>query len=167
MANLTHEERLFRFIYSMATAKSKLGKTLGSHNEVRIEHLLKLYFYPEAERDRDGWKRSVLSSLRSVPLLKNGKFPDEEFLYDEIWVKPFASKLEGELDRRVTFLTRIVHDYKAPSLPISPEIKQDFCRICEGYCSWLADWLSLSGRVSWLMVYQHLDRLLETSKYVK
>lgn len=167
MANLTHEERLFRFIYSMATAKSKLERTLESHNEVRIEHLLKLYFYPEAERDRDGWKRSVLNSLRSVPLLKNGKYPDEEFLYDEIWVKPFASRLEGELDRRVTFLTRVIHDYEAPSLPISPEIKKDFCRICERYSDWLAGWLSRSGRIFWVDVYHHLEDLLGTSKYVK
>jgi hypothetical protein len=151
----------------MATAKSKLEGVLKSHNEVRIEHLLKLYFYPEAQRERDGWKHSVLNSLRSVPLLKNGRYPDEEFLYDEIWVKPFAGRLEGELDRRVAFLSRLIHDYEAPELPLSDEVREDFCRVCEGYCVWLSERLSQSGSVFWMDAYWRIEDLLKTSRYVK
>jgi hypothetical protein len=164
---LDHEERLFRFVYSIADSKSRLEKTLKSHNEVRMEHLLKLYFYPEVLRDRDGWKRSVYSSLNKVPLLKNNKYPDFQFLYEQVWVKPFEGKLLRELDRRVLFISRSLPDYESPQFPLGESVVANCYEICERYSSWLADTLSVVGRLFWIDIYEKIDSLMGDSVYVK
>jgi hypothetical protein len=167
MAKLTHEERLYRYVFSVATSKSKLERTLRSHNEVRIGHLLKLYFYPEAQLERVGWERSVYSSLHSVPVLRNNKYPDAAFLYGEIWEKPFAGKLEEQFDRRVAFLSRMLWAYSPPGIPLEQGVKGDCCRICEDYSRNLAESLSVLGSLSWGSVRRDLEILFKTSKYVK
>jgi hypothetical protein len=100
-------------------------------------------------------------------MLKNGKYPDEGFLFGEIWVKPFEGKLEGELDRRVLFLSRVIHDYEAPVVPLGLEIKLDFCRVCERYSLFLADHLSRFGDLSWVTAYEQIELSLEHSKFIK
>jgi hypothetical protein len=151
----------------MADSKSRLEKSLKSHNEVRIEHLLKLYFYPEDQRDRDVWKHSVSNSLNKVPLLKNNRFPDFQFLYDKMWVEPFEGKLLGEMDQRVLLLSRRVHSFGAPKFPLGSAVVKDCYDICERYSSWLADKLSRVGNQSWIDIYEKVESLMADSVYVK
>jgi hypothetical protein len=164
---LNHEERLFRYIYSMADSRSRLEKTIKSHNEVRMEHLLKLYFYPEDQRDRDGWKRSVYNSLHSVPLLKNNKYPDFQFLFDKIWVEPFAGSLQREMGSRVRFISKSMHRYNAPVFPLDPLIIENCYEICESYSRELAESLSVVGGRSWLSIYTEVELHMKKSIYVK
>jgi hypothetical protein len=151
----------------MADSKSRLEKSLKSHNEVRIEHLLKLYFYPEAERERGGWERSVHSSLNKVPLLKNGRFPDFQFLHEQVWVVPFEGKLLREMDQRVLFMSRSIHAYMPPRFPLEPSVVGNCYGICEEYSAWLADTLSQIGFVTRREVGLKLVDFLKKSVYVK
>jgi hypothetical protein len=162
-----HEERLYRHIFSMAESKSRLEKSLKSHNEVRIEHLLKLYFYPENSRDRGVWKRSVYSSLNKVPLLKNNKYPEFQFLYETIWVDPYEGNLLREMDRRVLFLSRRVHSFQPPEFPLDEAVVRDCYGICERYSTWLAEALSKVGSQSWVVAYDVMEHFLKDSIYVK
>jgi hypothetical protein len=151
----------------MATSKSKLEKSLKSRNEVRIEHLLKLYFYPEDKRDREGWKWSVYNSLRSVPLLKNGRYPDYQFLYEQIWVKPYEGRLDREMEQRVLFISRRMHAFRPPQFPLDVAVIKNCYDICEEYSRWLADWLSNAGEHSWVTAFSQIELVLKKSIYVK
>jgi hypothetical protein len=151
----------------MAASKSKLEKSLRSHNEVRIENLLKLYFYPEDKRDREGWKWSVFSSLRSVPLLRNNKYPDFEFIYEQVWIKPFEGRLTGELDRRVLFLSRSVRGFESPKFPLGIQVVENCYDVCRRYSNWLADKLSSIGSLSWVYAFEYIEFLMQSSMYIK
>jgi hypothetical protein len=151
----------------MADSKSRLEKSIKARNEVRIEHLLKLYFYPEAEREREGWERSVYSSLNKVPLLKNGRRPDFQFLRNQLWTLPFEGKLRGEMDRRVFFISGLIQDYEPPEFPLADAVVDDCYGICREYSEWLADMLSLVGFLSLREVGLKVEDLLKKSIYVK
>ena len=155
-------------IGSMADRDRFVRNRLDMGYDVRIEHLLKLYFYPEGTQYRGVWMRSVFSATHEVLRLKRTKrHPNKHFIYEIIWLSMDPDVLPNRLSDDVGLIAEDNPLLQSPELPLDPSIVQDCMKYLYAYHEWLAEALSKKGYVTSSEVYDKLKELLSQSIYKK
>jgi hypothetical protein len=134
---------------------------------VRIQHLIKLYFYPEAGYERNGWMRTVYNSVDYVPSLKGvSKRPlSMSFILNAIWGDDFADLLKDGLFFCHVLDSVLMKDYLPPHFPLESEWVDDCYNFCRGYHEWLAGKLAGRRFVVWQDCVDKLNQMLEVSVF--
>ena len=155
-------------INSMARIAEFVDAKLAEGYEVRKEHLLKLYFYPEGTQYHGVWMRSVFSATHEVFRLKrSNKFPDRDFIYESIWLSMDPQDIHSKLDGYVEIIAGNNQYLQSPELPLDQSIIDDCMKYLYAYHEWLAEALSKKGYVKSFEVYGKLKELLSQSIYRK
>jgi hypothetical protein len=137
-------------IFGFANRKSDVAAMIEENTREVIEHLIKLWLFPDAE-DCNHWKQEVYNFLYRVPRLKgSNKFPSKKFI------------LKNTIDvnrRSITSLLRIVLTDYGDSYA---QVRQRYATMqthIEYYFEWLAEELSKHGEVARNDVYSELSKL--------
>ena len=137
-------------ILGFSHRKSDIAAMIEENTREIIQHLIKLWLYPDAETCNH-WKQEVYGFLYRVPRLKgSNKFPSKKFI------------LKNTIDvnrQNITSLLRIVladygHSYA--------QCRQRYATMqthIEYYFEWLAEELSKHGKVARKSVYSKLSEL--------
>ena len=156
------------FLGTMADKKGFVRDFLSKGYRPRIEHLLQLYFYPEASQYHGPWKRSVYGATFEVPRLKkNNKFPNKDFVFQSIWLTNDPQDMPNRLDGYVEIISGGNQMLEAPKLPLDPEVINNCMQYLEEYHVWLAAILCRTGYIKPWDAYGKLDELLSKSIYKK
>lgn len=145
---------MYRYIRSFAVTKREIQADLRAAARVIIEHLIKIFLYPDAQ-ENSHWKREVAAALNDVPKMKNSnKLPKAKFILDSSWMA-----WEDIFDRKVEVVKEdIVED------PIDVDINILYSAVDE-YFDWLSTELSQFGSVSYTSIYHEIGYLQD--KYFK
>lgn len=138
---------------------------------VRLEHLYKLYFYPQAQYEHNNWMRSVWTSCWETWAVdkKKKRFLEEADIFHEIW----EVRMKPTVESRVTFAKNLlsvinsISKYSPPILPVDEDVIKDFCAFCELYHEWLAGDLHQKGNVTQRECADKLGYLLVGCLYWK
>jgi len=157
-------------IFSMARNKEFVRQGLRSGNQVRLEHWMKLYFYPQAEYERSKWMTSVYSSC-SYTYPWDGKhfLKPHDILY-EVWGGDFSDTLTLPMyfAAQLSGVVSQVPEYSPPAdrnHPFQDEWRLDFNKRFQEYHEWLATLLGNRGAITTDECSEELDRLLNGNTY--
>lgn len=124
-----------------------------------FEHLLELYYYRDAERDVSRWIGEIRAYMGSIPKLKNGKLPDENFIFKALW----SDRKDSFEDNQESYIIDFNYELKDYTTIKEPsEFAKDFC---EDYCRWLSRALSIKGNVSIPEVRKEIEVLWKKFPY--
>lgn len=125
-------------IFGMARAKREAEYELSRGAAPALQHLVKLYLYPEND-SREHWIDEIYSFLNDAPVLKHNKiFPSVKFI-----LKNTYYAWEDSIDIKVR---KIIHNY--PKVDWNPELSKDFHNKALKYFTLLANKLSKEGYVT-------------------
>jgi len=154
-------------VNSMGRRRRWVEDKLGDGWDVRLEHLLKLYFYPEETRYHGVWMTSVFSSAREVKRFMRNKLPGYKFLFNALWLIEDPLDIKERLNMYVDTIARKMPALRAPRLPMDSVVADDCMRYMEAYHVWLCGRLSKFGYVIAVDVEHKLKELLSQSIYHK
>ena len=140
------------YIFSMSMSRKDLASRLEETTIPLIEHLIKLYIYPNLSEYVSHWRQEVYEFLHSVSRIKGkNTFPSAKFI--------LKNTLDINIDMIQILYEDVVDDYSSEhGTPSSISITTLISRIKE-YYEWLSTTLSDRGRVSRSAVYQKLEEL--------
>lgn len=137
-------------IFGFANRKSDIAAMIEENTRELIQHLIKLWVFPDA-KDCNHWKQEVYNFLYRVPRLKrSNKFPSKKFILDNTIV---VNK-----DNISALLRIVITDYKNQY----EQKKSEYSTMEEHillYFDWLAEELSINGKVARNDVYAKLSEL--------
>lgn len=137
-------------IFGFANRKSDIAAMIEENTRELIQHLIKLWIFPDA-KDCNHWKQEVYNFLYRVPRLKrSNKFPSKKFILDNTIV---VNK-----DNISALLRIVITDYKNQY----EQKKSEYSTMEEHvllYFDWLAEELSINGKVARNDVYAKLSEL--------
>ena len=136
------------YIKAMAVTTQDAKQQLISAGGEAIEHLIKLYAFPDTEYTNH-WRQEVWSFLRKVPKLKSTKR-----YVDFALIRDCLSAYEDMIPE---LYSEIVNEYK--SLTPARFDMEELQRIIGEYFDWIAQILSEKGLVCPEDVYAILDKL--------
>lgn len=138
-----------KLIVAFADTSKDVFDRIKDKSPVAIEHLIKIFCYPESE-SVNHWKREVAGSLSRVPKLKRTKkFPKNSDILKASWDIWEDSIYETMLE--------IVDEYNR----YTPAKYADIYRKIHKYFIWLASQLESSGYVSSTRISKKIDELQE------
>ncbi len=141
-------------ILSSADIRREVLRDAKSYNNVRIEHLLKLFYYRQDERDKMGWIRTVTKSPFTIDRMKgNHKFPSAKDIYHELWL--VKADIFSSIEKGAFLSFEDITDYPVPSSTSSNSYK-----FCEDYHKWMSEYLSTNGVMVLSDVKSEIDSLL-------
>ena len=128
-------------VFEFADKRKDIFLDLRSKTNLLIEHMLKIYFFPDSPY-LDHWEEEVYSFYLDVPKQKNNKFPKEDFIYHTI----FGSKYEDgfTLPRKKETIKRLKSKYPNYNEPTMDDFDNAIEFINE-YVHWLSKELSKKG----------------------
>lgn len=137
-------------IFGFANRKSDIAAMIEENTRELIQHLIKLWIFPDA-KDCNHWKQEVYNFLYRVPRLKrSNKFPSKKFILNNTIV---VNK-----DNIAALLRIVITDYKNQY----EQKKSEYSTMEEHillYFDWLAEELSINGKVARNDVYAKLSEL--------
>lgn len=137
-------------IFGFANRKSDIAAMIEENTRELIQHLIKLWIFPDA-KDCNHWKQEVYNFLYRVPRLKrSNKFPSKKFILNNTIV---VNK-----DNISALLRIVITDYKNQY----EQKKSEYSTMEEHillYFDWLAEELSINGKVARNDVYAKLSEL--------
>ena len=137
-------------IFGFANRKSDIATMIEENTRELIQHLIKLWVFPDA-KDCNHWKQEVYNFLYRVPRLKrSNKFPSKKFILNNTIV---VNK-----DNISALLRIVITDYKNQY----EQKKSEYSTMEEHillYFDWLAEELSINGKVARNDVYAKLSEL--------
>lgn len=137
-------------IFGFANRKSDIAAMIEENTRELIQHLIKLWVFPDA-KDCNHWKQEVYNFLYRVPRLKrSNKFPSKKFILNNTIV---VNK-----DNISALLRIVITDYKNQY----EQKKSEYSTMEESillYFDWLAEELSINGKVARNDVYAKLSEL--------
>lgn len=137
-------------IFGFANRKSDIAAMIEENTRELIQHLIKLWVFPDA-KDCNHWKQEVYNFLYRVPRLKrSNKFPSKKFILNNTIV---VNK-----DNIAALLRIVITDYKNQY----EQKKSEYSTMEEHillYFDWLAEELSINGKVARNDVYAKLSEL--------
>ena len=137
-------------IFGFANRKSDIAAMIEENTRELIQHLIKLWVFPDA-KDCNHWKQEVYNFLYRVPRLKrSNKFPSKKFILNNTIV---VNK-----DNIAALLRIVITDYKNQYEQKKSEYSTMEERILL-YFDWLAEELSINGKVARNDVYAKLSEL--------
>ena len=133
-------------IYSMSRSKKDEGNQIEEGTAQIIEHLIKLYLYPD-NQSVNHWRREIPRFLNRVHTLKKtGKYPKPQFIMDYTW--GIHSKY---FDR---YLDSIIKEYGESTYETNISVMRE--NIIH-YFEWLACILSYKGYATYSEIYKYLQ----------
>ena len=137
-----------RYIRSFAVTKREVQADLRAAARVIIEHLIKIFLYPDAQ-ENNHWKREVAAALNAVPKMKNSnKLPKAKFILDSSWMA-----WEDIFYRKVEVVKEdMIED------PINVDVDILYGAIDE-YFNWISNELSRFGLISYTSIYHEIEYL--------
>ena len=159
-------DELSFWIVSMAGRKAAVLDQLRNGCSVRVEHLLKLYFYPEAEYEQRGWMESVWKVLSEVGTIGSGRFPTFKEIMFDIWDIPYGKVIRKKLPGILRGIIASMSDYRPVRLPLSEAVISNCCEYLEKFHMWLAEELSADGIISFADVQLKIAELLSEPECV-
>ena len=156
-------------IYSTERDRGYILTKLRDGWNVRLEHLLKLYFYPMAVNYHNSWIRSVWTSCGKIPSLDNkGKrYLTASEILQSIWYDKIFNTV-SDIHCFVSNLKKVVSamsNYPSPAFPLRNGLIEDFQTFCASYHKWLAEELSKYGKITQEECSQELSRFLSGCVY--
>lgn len=137
-------------IFGFANRKSDIAAMIEENTRELIQHLIKLWVFPDA-KGCNHWKQEVYNFLYRVPRLKrSNKFPSKKFILNNTIV---VNK-----DNISALLRIVITDYKNQY----EQKKSEYSTMEEHillYFDWLAEELSINGKVARNDVYSELSKL--------
>lgn len=135
------------YIQSFAETQQEIHRYLVSRADVVIEHLIKIFLYPERQ-EVSHWKQEVAATLNRVYKLKSdNKYPSKDWILENSW---------NVLDDIIRdSIVPIEEDYGHSS-------NDNFYNIYNkiySYFDWLSGELSKTDRVSNTRIYDKIDEL--------
>lgn len=139
-----------RYMYSMSKSKSDLGDYFESATRPIIEHLIKLYLYPD-NASVNHWRREVAKFLNSSDTLKGShKLPSAKFIVDNTF-KVHQHFIPGYM-KQILYLYRR-HTADIDALNHIDAITQQICK----YFEWIANKLSHEAQIPFPEIYEYLE----------
>lgn len=129
---------MFRLILGQVMPKSKIGDQLENTAYECMEHLAKLWMFPDAE-EVNHWRKEVWGFYKNVPRVKpRNKYPKPEFVFDCIWTRN-----QNELSRTI----KSVPDIEDELVPNTTRVKdvEGLERAMSDYFLWISDRISEDG----------------------
>lgn len=137
-----------KYIYSMSTSKSDLGDYFESATRPVIEHLIKLYLYPD-NRSVNHWRREVAKFLNSTDTLKGShKLPSAGFIMKNTF-KVHQTSIPA-------YVKQIVYLYSKPDVDVNKHIDTIVYQIRK-YFEWVAGRLSHELQIPFPDIYTYLE----------
>jgi hypothetical protein len=142
-------------ILSAADIRRELLRNVKQYNDMRLEHLLKLFYYRQATKEKAGWERSIAYAPMRVSRQKsNNKLPKAEDIYHEAWFvmqDVFSSSEKGLLEK----FSEELSDYAPPD-----HISQNSYKFCEEYHKWMSQYFSSNEMMSMAEARAEISELL-------
>lgn len=143
---------MYLYVKAFADKKSQIKSDLRGATKVVMNHLIKVWLYPEV-REQNHWKKEIAQTLNDLPKLKGtNKYPKFGFLIENTF-----DVYEDTLNRRTEVVIENIDE-----LPILFEF-DDLYSAIEEYFVWICTELSKSGIVIYSDVYLKIEEL--RSKY--
>ena len=155
-------DEICQWILSMGSRKAAVLDQVRAGRTIRVEHLLKLYFYPEAEYERNGWVESVWKVLPEIEGYHKNKLPPFKLLMEELWGIPYSGSMRGRLPNVIKKFANNMTDYKPIKLPLSDDLSSHCVLFLERFHGWLANELSTVGSVSMEDVGDKISSMLRS-----
>ena len=158
------------FIKSMSKDMPALRQKFESGNNVREDHFLKLYFYPQAENEKRGWMQSVYASCnRSYTLSNTKRLPPFKLILDLTWGEDFSDTLDDPLEvaQAIKNIKHEVTEYPSLFEPFREEWGVDFYNKFKDYHIWLAGQLSKVKRLNREECFAKIEELLSKSVFLE
>ena len=138
------------YVRSFAESKSQLRSDLRSVTKEVINHLIKIFLYPNAKEQRH-WKQEVATFFNDMPKLKNSKkYPKADFLYENTW-----DVFKETTDNRIA---NIIDTMTEDPIETSYE---DVYNAIQTYFLWICGELSKYGIVRNNDIYQKIEDIRE------
>lgn len=137
-----------RYIRSFAVTKREVQADLRAAAKGVIEHLIKLFLYPDAQ-EKGHWKREVAAALNDVPKMRgSNKSPKAKFILDNSWMA-----WEDVFDAKVAVVKKNMSENP---MDISTDVL--YAAVNE-YFNWLSVELSTYSVVSNSDIYDEIEYL--------
>lgn len=137
------------YIRAFADSQAEIYRDIKSKSSVVIEHLIKLFLYPNSN-NLNHWKTEIFAAMSRVPKLKRTKKYTESkniLKYSwNIWNDSIADMIDV-----------IQNDYGLSNTP--PDIIYNNVHI---YLAWISDKLSRFGYVTSNQIYSKIDDLIQS-----
>jgi hypothetical protein len=141
----------------MAYPKDKIINKLMQFDDLRLEHLLKLYYYKNLD-NKDyvhTWINSVYKgSIRTYKDDSTNKWPEQSFLYENLWLNTEDAYKEHHNGFLETFLHKGFPEIENPDI-------QGSANFCASYFRWLSQKWSEKGEVTLPEVEEKILSLLD------
>lgn len=140
------------YVKASAMKKKDLADDLQDVTIPIIQHLLKLYLFPNAE-EKMHWRREVAKLLRGVPKLKaKHKRPSANFIFENTYLM-FSYRIKEFVDDVIADEYTLTPDnYKFQNIDWA-------VNIIEEYFDWLSNQLSTYGVITLPTIYSKLEEL--------
>lgn len=139
-------------IYAMSRRLRNIGADLDSKGQRVIDHLIKLYLYPDSKYVNH-WKQEVYNFIHSVDSIKGKhKTPSDTFIYDNIYGKYNINYTNNSINA-------ILDDYGDPDFDFDFD---DIHQFISNYVKWLSVELNQKEVISRKSIYSELDSLMES-----
>lgn len=148
------------FINEFAVNRAELLINLRNASKQIINHLLKIFYH----RDRTPmphWKKEIFNYLHDIDLVKsNKKIPSEKLIFEGLW--------EGShelFDGRHEDIVEDINDEYSDDFGYIDSLSPLAKPFCKEYMKWLAQELSLKGRLPKSDIFEEIDYLLDKYSY--
>lgn len=139
-------------IYAMSRRLRDIGADLDSKGQKLIDHLIKLYLYPNS-KDVNHWKQEVYNFIHCVDSIKGKhKTPSASFIYDNIYGKYNINYTNNSINATLD-------DYGDPEFDFD---YNDIHQFISEYVEWLSVELNQKEVLSRKSIYTKLDLMMES-----
>jgi hypothetical protein len=144
----------------MADSLSKIAQRLFQYEAVRLEHLLKVYYFRDFQMYLNGWITSIYKCNIQIPKNVNtNKYPTYKFIYKNLW----ENEIDAFEDHHEGYISTFASYKYLPKIE-NPDLEGVFL-FCEEYFKWLSLQLSQEGKITLEEVKEKLNSLLEEIPY--
>ena len=139
-------------IFAMSRSVAEMKASLEDHTRPIIEHILKLYLYPNCSTT-DHWKTEVYSAIHEVFRLKtNNKFPSPKFILDN------TIKINESIIPAMYRQVKLEYQDESLAIRSGANVREAQNLVFE-YFTWLADALQPTGKIIRKQVFLQLESM--------
>lgn len=135
-------------LFRRPMSRIQMSIWIEKKSSILLETLACLYLYT-GDEFTDNWRNSVWHIFNYVHTLKDGKLPDPDLIYSNIYLINQSR------------MYKIIDGARNRNHSVSPKRydTSSFVILCENYFTWLSEQLSKYGSVSQSSVYRKLKQI--------
>lgn len=126
-------------------SKKEVENKIKNNSESLFIHLLKLYYWGYDDNTKWHWIKEISNKYNDIKKLPNNKYPSKEYIERLIWE-------DNDLDYIVSKLNSDKNYKSYPHINIDYNTK----RFCNDYVEWIAEKLSIYGKIKNTEAQQYL-----------